>query len=435
MFSDLIQNKMTAAPRPENKGPIRQLKSLDVPPPAQKTFTASQPVPNKVKQPITAHAVKSNGAERLINAMVSNSFKRANTSNLVANKKLLKSPNLKIYGSRRFGSSASSSSASILRRNEDRRRSNRMQTAQLHSLAKSLALQNPPAHYATNTAVSKYFAAARNQHMDATMANSPRPAAVADAIQRDLMSIDSSIKTRIAPLTKVKLPKLSPKNRDLGGNDPLCGWNHPPSPHYFFTRMNEESPINTQELQEQHRRQRIMNKMKQFEHLRQIEENAEITVGSGAGRRLMGTRSHQRISDIYSKVQPNMPSRINQHAAARLKPQINRRNSDSGSNSDAASTIQSTAKSSAPSIIQAQNFEKQQQKAEETQSDVESPHFGCQPSALLVASANVASDYDAGIQKPPESTNNSKSKTSNNISRYNRSSYYFNKKGMRAPRF
>ncbi|XP_018801559.1 PREDICTED: uncharacterized protein LOC108976741 [Bactrocera latifrons] len=279
------QNKIAAA-KPENRGPIRALKMQErtrVPLSINVTRSKKGPAASNATGTgsAAATAAASGGTainpagERLASNAAANN-RRGAVANLSAHRRLLKSsPNYKIYGSRRFGSSASSSNASIFRRNEERRRTS-TQTAQLNYLLRTYATQAKERKaFATSTIMPKFMVSARNQHMAARATTESLPAHViqtASAIQRDLMPINSVIKDRIA-LGRTRSNKMAlqkPKSQD-----PMSGWHHPPSQELFQSRFNQRGIANT-ELQEQYRRMKTANKMRQFEQLRQMEKRNAI---------------------------------------------------------------------------------------------------------------------------------------------------------------
>ncbi|XP_011205172.2 uncharacterized protein LOC105227510 [Bactrocera dorsalis] len=279
------QNKIAAA-KPENRGPIRALKMqertrvpLSINVTRSKKGAAASNATGTGGAAATAGASGGTGVnpagERLASNAAANN-RRGAVANLSAHRRLLKSsPNYKIYGSRRFGSSASSSNASIFRRNEERRRTS-TQTAQLNYLLRTYATQAKERKaFATNSIMPKFMVSARNQHMAARATTESLPAHViqtTSAIQRDLMPVNSMIKDRIA-LGRTRSNKMAlqkPKSQD-----PMSGWHHPPSQELFQSRFNQRGIANT-ELQEQYRRMKTASKMRQFEQLRQMEKRNAI---------------------------------------------------------------------------------------------------------------------------------------------------------------
>ncbi|XP_053947614.1 uncharacterized protein LOC128856341 [Anastrepha ludens] len=246
-----------APPKPENKGPLRALRSQErdrVPLSTNTSRTKSGTAASNPKAAggNVAATTSKNGvvSERLASNAAENG-RRSAIANLAAQRKLLKSsPNYKIYSSRRFGSSASSSNASIFRRSDERRRS-KTQTAQLNYLLRTYATQlNARNTLSKQSVLPKFMVPARNQHMQSrTLDVTPTHVVhLTSAIQRDLMPIDSEIKDRIA-LGRPRLSKSSAQKAK--SQDPMNGWHHPPSQALFLSHFNQHSKGNA-ESQEQY---------------------------------------------------------------------------------------------------------------------------------------------------------------------------------------
>ncbi|XP_054086883.1 uncharacterized protein LOC105210553 [Zeugodacus cucurbitae] len=322
------QNKIAAA-KPENRGPLRALKmqernrvplSINVTRTKKGAATATANATSTGNAPAAAGASGGTAAapagERLASNAAANN-RRGAVANLSAHRKLLKSsPNYKIYGTRRFGSSASSSNASIFRRNEERRRTS-TQTAQLNYLLRTYATQAKERKaFANATIMPKFMVSARNQHMSTRVHSESLPPHViqtATAIQRDLMPIDSMIKDRIAlgrPRTN-KMAVQKPKNQD-----PMSGWHHPPSQDLFQARFNQHGIAND-ELQEQCRRMKNANKLRQFEQLRQMEKRN--TILGHVGKK--PPRQHV-LEEFENKMKITSPSKSPQNPVRHQAPQF-----------------------------------------------------------------------------------------------------------------
>lgn len=317
------QNKIATA-KPENRGPIRALKMQErsrVPLSINVTRTKKgATAPNATGTAPTAGASAGTAAnpagERLASNAAANN-RRGALANLSAHRRLLKSsPNYKIYGARRFGSSASSSNASIFRRNEERRRSS-TQTAQLNYLLRTYATQaSERKGFAASTIMPKFMVSARNQHMATRAKTESLPAHViqtASAIQRDLMPVNSILKDRIA-LGRSRTKQMAmqkPKNQD-----PMSGWHHPPSQELFQSRYNQRGIAND-ELQEQYRRMKTANKMRQFEQLRQMEKRNTI-LGS-VGKK--PSRQHV-LEEFENKMKMPSPGKSPHHVVRHKTPQF-----------------------------------------------------------------------------------------------------------------
>uniref|UniRef100_W8C508 Uncharacterized protein n=1 Tax=Ceratitis capitata TaxID=7213 RepID=W8C508_CERCA len=320
------QTKIAAA-KPENKGPIRALKTQErARVPLSINVTRAKKAQNASENagatagtvvggvPASTAAASATG-ERLASKAAANN-RRGAVANLSAHRRLLKtsSPNYKIYSSRRFGSSASSSNASIFRRNEERRRST-TQTAQLNYLLRTYATQmRERAAISGNTLIPKFMVSARNQHM-ATRVNGanipPHVLQTSSIIQRELMPINSDVKDRIA-LGRPRLTKTAPQKPK--SQDPMSGWNHPPSQELFLARFNQHGIANN-ELQEQYRRMKNANKMRQFEQLRQMEKRNAIL-----GTVMKKDMRHHALKDFESKMGMNSPSKSPQRQVRQQTP-------------------------------------------------------------------------------------------------------------------
>ncbi|XP_036234387.2 uncharacterized protein [Bactrocera oleae] len=320
------QNKIAAA-KPENRGPIRALKMqertripLSINVTRSKKGAAASNATGTGSAAATAGtsggtAVNPAGERLASNAAANN--RRGAVANLSAHRRLLKSsPNYKIYGSRRFGSSASSSNASIFRRNEERRRTS-TQTAQLNYLLRTYATQAKERKaFAMNSIMPKFMVSARNQHMATRTTTESLPAHViqtASAIQRELMPVNSVIKDRIA-LGRTRTNKMAmqkPKSQD-----PMSGWHHPPSQELFQSRFNQRGIANA-ELQEQYRRMKTANKMRQFEQLRQMEKRNAIlgNVGKKPARQYV-------LEEFENKMKIPSSSKSPHHAVRHQTPQF-----------------------------------------------------------------------------------------------------------------
>ncbi|XP_067636911.1 uncharacterized protein [Eurosta solidaginis] len=301
--------KVVATSKPENKAPIRALRSQErdrIPNSinVSRTKKGTTAAPNAIGNgagggasgvngmPAAAAATAGTGESLANNAAANN--RRSAVANLTAQRKLLKSsPNYKIYSSRRFGSSASSSNASIFRRNDERRRST-TQTAQLNYLLRTFATQIGTRKPLTSI-LPKFMVQARNQHIETRTVNElpSHMAQTATAIQRDLMPINSALKDRIA-MGRSRMNKVSamqkPKNAD-----PLNGWHHPPSQEAFLARANQQRGLASAELQEQYRRLKNANRMRQFEHITQL-ENRHAILGNVSGSK---TAAQTRLVDEF----------------------------------------------------------------------------------------------------------------------------------------
>ncbi|XP_017475455.1 PREDICTED: uncharacterized protein LOC108365805 [Rhagoletis zephyria] len=292
-----------AAAKPENKGPLRALKSqervrtpLNINVLRAKKGAAANNTPGDGNAGTAA--VNSGGGvvgERLASNAAANS-RRGAVANLTAQRKLLKSsPNYKIYTSRRFGSSASSSNASIFRRNDvPQRRRSTTQTAQLNYLLRTYATQlNAPSAFTKQSVLPKFMISARNQHMQSRteVATPSHVAHLVSAIQRDLLPINTEIKNRIA-LGRPRMGKLAAQKAT--NDDPMSGWHHPPAQELFLSRLNQQGIAST-ELQEQYRRMKNANKMRQFENLRQLERR----------NMLLGSMGKKALRHIQNEVEVN----------------------------------------------------------------------------------------------------------------------------------
>ncbi|XP_065365230.1 uncharacterized protein LOC135958262 [Calliphora vicina] len=236
-----------ATPRVENKGPLRAFKSQERPTP----LTTIKPIADSMKKSNTKLKPQVNN---LINSLkVSNKNNQQMASkfagaNLMPNKRLLKTPNYKIYKSRRFGSSASSSRSSLFRRYDERRRQRQNYPAQINYLIRSFHTSQFEPTYA------RYLMPVRNQQVEANLGSIPDAIKFSTTIQNDLMAIDTVTRNKVAFVGQHKSNlKLAERNR-------FDVWNHPPSLSKFRINTPKESAIKTVSLNAERsmRRARLM---------------------------------------------------------------------------------------------------------------------------------------------------------------------------------
>lgn len=178
-----------ATPRAENKGPLRVLKS-------QETHSPLIVVPTKVSAQKDLKVKQRHGKQILNGLKLSNLNNLQIASNfaginLSPNRNFIKSPNYKIYKSRRFGSSASSSRSSLFRRYEERKRQRINYPAQINYLIRSFHTSKLEPIYA------RYLMPARNQHVEARLGSIPDAVKFSSDIQSDLLPVDSFIRSSL----------------------------------------------------------------------------------------------------------------------------------------------------------------------------------------------------------------------------------------------
>ncbi|XP_073829597.1 uncharacterized protein [Musca autumnalis] len=223
-----------AAERPENKAPIRTFKSQQL---------AEQQASRIVPQTTTGLAKKSARSkppklnhERLIQILGTcnqnnQQIRKKSTSTIssvLAQKKAIKSPNLKIYGSRRYGSSASSSRSSLFRRHDDKRQRQRQASHQPQLNIISRSMHSSGGGYLLHDSIAKCLMPLRNQHVKANLGSLPEAMRVSSSIQNDLMAIDAVLRKRISVNGGKKEQIEVPEMKHPLLNDRLKAWNHPP---------------------------------------------------------------------------------------------------------------------------------------------------------------------------------------------------------------
>lgn len=179
----------------ENRGPIKLLKSQDrflIP------ITAQVRSKQKLKSPYSG----------TISKLPSSGVKKETMTSVNANgsRKLLKSPNFKIYSSRRFGSSVSSSCASIYRtyyaKNCTNNKLQQIANQQLRFLYRSFGYNH--SHKPVTDSIAKYSINPPRAE-DCSVLRAKQAMELSSSIQRDLMPIDSDVKERISVK---RVPKL-----------------------------------------------------------------------------------------------------------------------------------------------------------------------------------------------------------------------------------
>lgn len=311
---DLLQSKM-AAPRAENKAPIRAFRSQETK--DKERLVARQ---SNIGQP--TKAAKAPTAEQLLTAVMKSS-KKGSAHNFVASKKLLKSPNYKIYGSRRFGSSASSSSASIFHRYDKQRKNRSHQTVQINYLLRSFgSLGTSTKNLGLNPAVAKYLVPERNQHIQHPLGSLPQAMEISSNIQRDLMVIDNTLKDRIS-LAKTRIAKLTAsldRAKDTAAKpkdakEALRGWNHPNAADLFISRFHEGG-VATAHLQEQNRKLAQVNRSN--ENRDKQTTNSFVFGGEGKKR----TRVSENLNAMLGDLAPRQ--NIPHHVVTKLETPLDR---------------------------------------------------------------------------------------------------------------
>ncbi|TMW47347.1 hypothetical protein DOY81_007573 [Sarcophaga bullata] len=176
----LHQGKTLNTTRPENRAPIERLI-------VQNRHRYSSMKPIKTDTNIYE--------DQMLNRLMSMSKK----PNAQLPKKVSKTPGFKIYNSKRYCSSNSSSSGSIFNRTDDRSRSMRNYHTQTGmSIGKSSAQKSPAKPVNTFSSLTP----ARNQHMSPSVYTWRHALKVSSHIQKDLMSVDEALKSRLNSLTK-----------------------------------------------------------------------------------------------------------------------------------------------------------------------------------------------------------------------------------------
>ncbi|XP_013116571.2 uncharacterized protein LOC106093953 [Stomoxys calcitrans] len=223
-----------AAERPENKAPIRLFKAQQL----------EEYVPHKIVPQLVLNSAKKTSRtkvgnarklchDRLVQLLGANnsynlqlkkkySITTHNTAALLENRKFLKSPNLQIYSSRRYGSSASSSRSSLRRRH-------RHHQSPLKQVNNFLNSYHTGGGQLLDSFV-KYLMPSRNQQMKGNLGSLPEALRISSTIQNELMTLDGITRNRIAMGShKVKnLTELSFKASEPIEIDRLRLWKHPP---------------------------------------------------------------------------------------------------------------------------------------------------------------------------------------------------------------
>uniref|UniRef100_A0A1I8MB54 Uncharacterized protein n=1 Tax=Musca domestica TaxID=7370 RepID=A0A1I8MB54_MUSDO len=242
-----------AAERPENKAPIRTFKSQQM-----TEEHTNRIVPQTMYAPLKKSArskpTKLNH-ERLIKILGTSSTQSnqqirkkstATINSVFYQKKPLKSPNLKIYGSRRYGSSASSSRSSLFRRNEAKRRQHQsVNQNQMHFMSR--AYHSGHLH----DSIAKCLMPLRNQQVKGNLGCLPEAMRVSSTIQNDLMAIDEVLRNRIS-VNGGRKTIDTPQLKMSMENDRLKVWKHPPPLEKFpIHKINEllakssQNPVKT----------------------------------------------------------------------------------------------------------------------------------------------------------------------------------------------
>uniref|UniRef100_A0A1A9W407 Uncharacterized protein n=1 Tax=Glossina brevipalpis TaxID=37001 RepID=A0A1A9W407_9MUSC len=209
----LKQTKMASA-RLENMGPVRSFRNQ-----APITIPEIKPKPIK-KQKIVQRQ------EKLLSLLGtaekhSTQIKKNSVANLGSGKKLLKSPNCKIYGSRRFGSSASSSHTSLFRRHDDRH-------SQRHYPINYLLRSFNTGQF--DRTLTKNLVESRNQNVEGRLGSVQDAEKFSSMMLNDLMVVDKAVLRRLSAGARTKSTK---KETHFTVKDRLNTWHHPPSIDQF----------------------------------------------------------------------------------------------------------------------------------------------------------------------------------------------------------
>uniref|UniRef100_A0A1B0A303 Uncharacterized protein n=1 Tax=Glossina pallidipes TaxID=7398 RepID=A0A1B0A303_GLOPL len=209
----LKQTKMASA-RLENVGPVRSFRNQ-----APITIPEIKPKPIK-KQKVVQRQ------EKLLSLLGtaekhSTQIKKNSVANLGSGKKLLKSPNCKIYGSRRFGSSASSSHTSLFRRHDDRH-------SQRHYPINYLLRSFNTGQF--DRTLTKSLVESRNQNVEGRLGSVQDAEKFSSMMLNDLMVVDKAVLRRLSAGAKAKSTK---KETHFTVKDRLNAWHHPPSIDQF----------------------------------------------------------------------------------------------------------------------------------------------------------------------------------------------------------
>uniref|UniRef100_A0A1I8NMX1 Uncharacterized protein n=1 Tax=Stomoxys calcitrans TaxID=35570 RepID=A0A1I8NMX1_STOCA len=229
-----------AAERPENKAPIRLFKAQQL----------EEYVPHKIVPQLISNSSKKTSRtkvgnarklshDRLVQLLGANnsynlqpkkkySITTNNAAAMLENRKFLKSPNLQIYSSRRYGSSASSSRSSLRRRHRHRQ-------SPLKQVNNFLNSYHTGGGQLLDSFV-KYLMPSRNQQMKGNLGSLPEALRISSTIQNELMTLDGITRNRIAMGShKVNnLTELSLKASEPIEIDRLRLWKHPPPLEKFL---------------------------------------------------------------------------------------------------------------------------------------------------------------------------------------------------------
>ncbi|XP_037809476.1 uncharacterized protein LOC119602175 [Lucilia sericata] len=225
-FNKSTKIAKVSTPRTENKGPLRTYKSQE----RNTTLNTITPTNGFVKRSTTKLKQQNNSLVQTLKNSNKNNQQMASKfagANLMTNKRLLKSPNYKIYKSRRFGSSASSSRSSLFRRYDERRRQRQNFPTPINYLIRSFHTSQLEPTYA------RYLMPVRNQQLEANLGSIPDAIKISTNIQNDLMHIDAAMRCKVAK--KSNLKQVERNRFDV--------WNHPPSLSRFRINSPKDSPI------------------------------------------------------------------------------------------------------------------------------------------------------------------------------------------------
>ncbi|XP_075158292.1 uncharacterized protein LOC142231544 [Haematobia irritans] len=242
MRKDLKPPKI-ATERPENKAPIRTFKSQQ-----ENAYSPSKIVPQNFQYPAKKSKVNASpklNHNRLMQFLDTNDqlnlqIKKKYSVNSNATKKLLKSPNLKIYSSRRCSSSISSSRSSLFRRHDEKRRQKQLYPSHLNFMLRSIH----SSQLVDN--ITKYIMPIRNQQMKGNLGSLPEALKVSSSIQNDLMAIDDVLRNRIS-VGGAEDGKGNSKSLEAMkpiAIDRLGVWKHPPSLDKFPLSNLEKILVN-----------------------------------------------------------------------------------------------------------------------------------------------------------------------------------------------
>lgn len=298
--------------RPENKAPIRTFKlqqqceeqpSRIVPHsyPAKKSASRSKAAINhaKLNHEKLIHLLGTSNQHNLQIRKKSGMAINASGSS----KKLSKSPNLKIYATRRYGSSASSSRSSIFRNHDEKRRHRQPYQSQLNFLVRSFH----SGHLAD--AYAKYLVPSRNQQLKGNLGSLPEAMKVSLSIQNDLMIIDAVLRNRIS-VGGGNRKTLGTEFQKPLETDRLQAWKHPPPLEKYPIKSLAELMSSAKVIAPLHREQkkqsleanssRGYSKKASKKHLKNLSPLAELLLHDreGLNNELMEKHRRSRMKKL-----------------------------------------------------------------------------------------------------------------------------------------